>query len=96
MAGDAHVLLSIADAGRLGITDGVSIRLESDHGAVSAPALVTDEVLAGTAVVFSNWWHRDLPGGSSTNSLTGQDLTDLGGSPQFSVRATVTAAVHSG
>jgi anaerobic selenocysteine-containing dehydrogenase len=92
MAGDAHVLLSMADAAKLGIVDGAAVRVESEHGAVNAPALVTDEVLAGTAVVFSNWWHRDLPGGAGTNSLTGQDLTDLGGAPQFSVRATVTAA----
>jgi anaerobic selenocysteine-containing dehydrogenase len=91
MAGDAHVLLSAADAERLGITDGAPVRVESDHGTVSAPAGVTDDVRPGTVVVFSNWWHRDLPGDASANSLTGQDLTDLGSAPQFSVRATVTA-----
>jgi anaerobic selenocysteine-containing dehydrogenase len=96
MAGEANVLVSLADAERLGITDGMAIRVESDHGVVDAPAGVTNDVRPGTVVVFSNWWHRDLPGGASTNSLTGQDLTDLGGAPQFSVRATVTAAVPAG
>jgi anaerobic selenocysteine-containing dehydrogenase len=95
MAGEPHVLVSVADASRLGVTDGAALTVESEHGAVHAPAQVSSDVLDGTVVVYSNWWHRDLSGGG-TNSLTGQDFTDLGSAPQFSVRATVTPAATAG
>jgi hypothetical protein len=54
--------------------------------------VVSDDVLAGTVVIPSNWWHQDFPGGSGANALTGQDLTDLGTAPRFTVRAHVKPA----
>ena len=89
MAGGASAQLAPADADRLGVADGELVVVESDYGAVTATVGVSDDVLAGTVVLPSNWWHRDFPGGFGANALTGQDLTDLGAAPQFTVRAAV-------
>ena len=51
------------------------------------PVHRSDDVLPGTAVLLSNWWNGDFPGGSGANALTGQALTDVGGAPRFQVQA---------
>ena len=95
MAGEARVLVAPADAARVGVSDGSLVRVTSEHGAITAVAAVTDDVLAGTVVVPSNWWHRDFPGGLGANALTGQDLTDLGAAPRFTVAAQLTPVPSS-
>jgi len=90
MAGDARVHVAPDDASRLAIATGDRVQVTSEHGAITAVADVSDDVLAGTIVVISNWWHRDYPGGLGANALTGQDLTDLGAAPQFTVAARLT------
>jgi anaerobic selenocysteine-containing dehydrogenase len=91
MAGGPVALVAPGDAARLALADGALVRVESEHGTITAVASVSDDVLPGTVVVPSNWWHRDFPGGLGTNALTGQDLTDLGTAPRFTVRARLTA-----
>jgi anaerobic selenocysteine-containing dehydrogenase len=95
MAGAPSALLAPVDAARLAVADGDVVHVESDHGAVAVTAAVSDDVLAGTVVIPSNWWHRDFTGGLGANALTGQDLTDLGTGPQFAVRAYVRPAHES-
>jgi anaerobic selenocysteine-containing dehydrogenase len=92
MAGAPSALLAPVDAARLAVADGDMVRVESDHGALAVTAAVSDDVLPGTVVIPSNWWHRDFAGGLGANALTGQDLTDLGTGPQFAVRAGVRPA----
>jgi anaerobic selenocysteine-containing dehydrogenase len=65
------------------------VQVRSDHGAVTVPARITDDVARGTVAITSNWWHADFLGGLGTNALTGEDLTDVGSAPQFTVRAEV-------
>ncbi len=50
-------------------------------------------MLAGTAVLISNWWNDDFPGGQGANALTDQELTDVGGAPRFQVLAEVAPAL---
>jgi anaerobic selenocysteine-containing dehydrogenase len=92
MAGAPSAQLAAVDAVRLAVSDGSLVQVESDYGAVTARVAVSDDVLAGTVVIASNWWHRDFPGGVGANALTGQDLTDLGSAPQFTVRASIRPA----
>jgi anaerobic selenocysteine-containing dehydrogenase len=74
------------------VVDGSQLLVESDHGEITTTVTVSEDVLPGTVVIPSNWWHQDFPGGLGTNALTGQDLTDLGTAPRFTVRARVRPA----
>jgi anaerobic selenocysteine-containing dehydrogenase len=87
MAVPASAQLSPVDATRLAVADGALVQIQSEHGTIATTVLVSDDILPGTVVIPSNWWHHDFPGGLGPNALTGQDLTDLGTAPQFTVRA---------
>jgi anaerobic selenocysteine-containing dehydrogenase len=87
MAGDPQVIVASSDATSRAIADGDRVRLRNEHGEVAVVATVSDDVPAGTVVLLSNWWQRDLPGGAAANALTGQDLADLGGAPILTPRA---------
>ncbi|HKA04786.1 MAG TPA: molybdopterin dinucleotide binding domain-containing protein, partial [Acidimicrobiales bacterium] len=92
MAGAPVAQLAPADAERLAVADGDLLEVASDHGTIAAAVAVSDDVLTGTVVIPSNWWHQDFPGGLGANALMGQDVTDLGKAPRFTVRATVRPA----
>jgi anaerobic selenocysteine-containing dehydrogenase len=90
MAGGPSVLLAATDAAARDIADGELVDLTSDTGAMTITARVSNDVLAGTAVLISNWWNDDFPGGRGANALTDQTLTDVGGAPRFQVRVRIT------
>lgn len=90
MAGAPRVAVAPADAISRSIGEGDAVRLHNEHGEVTAVAMLSDDVPAGTAVLLSNWWHGDLPGGAAANALTGQDVADLGGAPVLTPRASLT------
>ncbi len=92
MAGPPRVRMSAGDAARLGVSDGASLRLRNEHGEIDVDAEVSDDVLDGTLVLLSNWWHSTFAGGAGANSLTGQDLADLGGAPILTARVEVVMA----
>ena len=92
MAGGPSVLLAAADAAARAVTDGDLVELTSETGTMTVAARVSADVLAGTAVLVSNWWNDDFPGGRGANTLTDQTLTDVGGAPRFQVRVRVTPA----
>ena len=75
------------DADARALVDGELACLRSEHGSLTVPVHRSDDVLPGTAVLLSNWWNGDFPGGTGVNALTGQELTDVGGAPRFHVRA---------
>ncbi|MFJ1600792.1 molybdopterin oxidoreductase family protein [Streptomyces sp. NPDC088261] len=54
-----------ADAARLGIEDGVRVRITADGGAVEAPAEITDAVRTGVVSLPHGWGH-DRPGTRTT------------------------------
>ncbi len=90
MAGAPRVRMAPADAARLGVAGGGAVRLRNENGEVAVEAEIGDDVLEGTLVLFSNWWHSGFSGGSGANALTGQDLADMAGAPIFSPRVEVT------
>ena len=79
MAGEPSVLVAPVDADARGLADGQLVCLRSANGSLTVPVHRSDDVLPGTAVLISNWWTNDFPGGNGANALTGQELTDLGG-----------------
>jgi len=83
VAGSAVVMLTPVDADEIDTTDGASAQLTSAHGEPTAEVQVSDAMLPGTAVLWSNWWHRDPRGGGSANSFTGQETADLGAAPVY-------------
>ncbi|HEY8093001.1 MAG TPA: molybdopterin-dependent oxidoreductase [Acidimicrobiales bacterium] len=93
MAGAPEVLLAPQDAAERGVAEGALARLTTENGSITVPARLSSDVLAGTAVLISNWWNDDFPGGQGANVLTDQELTDVGGAPRFQVLAEVAPAL---
>jgi anaerobic selenocysteine-containing dehydrogenase len=71
------------DADARGITDGDVVRVFNDRGSVAVPARVGDRVRRGVVALPSGWLASQSPSGLSANALTGDGLTDLGGSGVF-------------
>jgi anaerobic selenocysteine-containing dehydrogenase len=92
MAGEPALLVAPADADVRDLEEGGLACLRSEHGSLTVPVRRSDDVLPGTAVLISNWWNDDFPGGTGANALTGQELTDLGGAPRFQVLAHLSPA----
>ena len=90
-AGGAVALVAPSDAAAADLADGGRARLASGSGELEIEAVVSDAVLAGTVVVYDNWWHADFPSRRGVNVLTDQVQADLGAAPIFTARVTLTA-----
>jgi NADH-quinone oxidoreductase subunit G len=62
LAGESVVRLSAADSAPLGVTDGTPVKVTSEHGAVSLPAMIDRRVPKGVAVMHQTLGDVD-PGG---------------------------------
>ena len=91
------------DAARLGVANGVDVRVSSTSGAIVLPAEVTDAVMQGVVSIPHGWGH-DVDGtrmatatrnaGANSNVLAGSDLFDpLSGNAVFSGIPVEVAAV---
>ena len=85
-AGPATVLLNAADASRLGIDDGESVRLSNETGAIELTARIDPAVLGGTAVAYKGRWPMLEAAGANVNVLNAGEKADMGEST--SVHAT--------
>jgi anaerobic selenocysteine-containing dehydrogenase len=72
------------DASAHGIEDGRPCRISSPHGWIELPAIVTDEIVAGTVAVPHGWGHQAggwsvarEAGGANVNLLASSDPADL-------------------
>jgi formate dehydrogenase len=71
------------DAGALGLEDGASARLESEHGALVVPVALSEEMTPGTVALPHGWGHRggwrlaNRHVGANVNLLTGSGVADL-------------------
>jgi formate dehydrogenase len=72
------------DAEDHGIEDGEPCRISSPHGSIELPALVTDEIVAGTVAVPHGWGHQRggwsvarEAGGANVNALSSSEPEDL-------------------
>lgn len=81
--GSPQLLIHPQDAGRLGLTEGELVRIESAHGAVLRRVHIDEAPIPGTVVLEGTWWEREAPDGRGINWLTGEHLTDLGAGSTF-------------
>jgi len=85
MAGDrrCHALVHPDDAVAAGITDGSDVELTTPWGTLTAPARLTDEVVAGSIGLTHGWGHQGgwqtavAAGGASYNRLTPTDPAEI-------------------
>ncbi len=71
------------DASPLGLEDGAEARVESEHGALSVPVALSDDMTPGTVALPHGWGHRggwrlaNQHGGANVNLLAGSRADDL-------------------
>ncbi len=78
-----HAMIHPADAALYKVKDQTQIRLSSQQGSVVRIAKVTQATSQGVVIVEGTWWGKHAPDGQSINTLTSQNLTDLGGGSLF-------------
>jgi anaerobic selenocysteine-containing dehydrogenase len=72
-----------ADASARGITQGAMVRMFNGRGSILLIANISDRIRQGVVVGWGIWWHKLSPEFKSINTLTGQQLTDMGRGPTF-------------
>ncbi len=71
------------DAGPRGVQSGDRVKVYNQRGQMLVWAEVSEDVPLGLAAISHGWWASKLPGASSTNALTSDGLTDMGGGGDF-------------
>jgi anaerobic selenocysteine-containing dehydrogenase len=72
-----------ADAAARGLRQGSMVRMFNDRGSILLTVNVSDRIRQGVVVGWGIWWHKFSPEFKSINTLTGQQLTDMGRGPTF-------------
>ncbi len=81
--GEPSLTIHPDDAASRKITDGQTVRTFNDRGAFLSKARVSDAARPGCVVGLSIWWAKLAPGGRNANTVTSQELTDMGGGATF-------------
>jgi anaerobic selenocysteine-containing dehydrogenase len=81
--GIAHLRIHPDDAHARTITDGDSVRIFNDLGAVECEATVTPEVPPGTVALPKGLWTKSTFNGATANALVPDSLTDIAGGACF-------------
>ena len=81
--GEPSVQIHPDDALTLNLKEGDYARLESEQGFVTRRVKLMAQMARGNVVVEGTWWGRSGPDGKGINTLTSQNLTDLGGGSTF-------------
>jgi anaerobic selenocysteine-containing dehydrogenase len=81
--GEPFLTIHPRDAEARGIRDGAMVKTFNDRGSFLAKAQVSDAARPGVVVGLSVWWAKMCPGGRNANTVTGQELTDMGGGATF-------------
>jgi anaerobic selenocysteine-containing dehydrogenase len=71
------------DAQARGILQASLVRVFNDRGSITLRANVSDRVRSGVVLGWGVWWHKLTLEQKSINTLTGQNLTDMGRGPTF-------------
>jgi anaerobic selenocysteine-containing dehydrogenase len=81
----AHVPLSLhpADASARGIADGARVRVFNDLGSVRCRARIDPRLRPGVAFMPKGIWSHNTDSGTTSNALSPDTLTDLGGGACF-------------
>ena len=72
-----------ADAARIGATEGATVSVRNDRGALTLPVRITDRLQPGVVAIPWGWW-AEASGGTVVNALTNSRLTDWGGGIAYS------------
>jgi anaerobic selenocysteine-containing dehydrogenase len=78
-----RLLMHPSDATNRGLIDGSAIRMFNDRGHCDLVVNISERTRQGLVVAPSIWWHKLADGGRNVNSLTSQNITDLGEGPTF-------------
>jgi anaerobic selenocysteine-containing dehydrogenase len=81
--GSPFIEINPDDATARGIVDGQPVRVSNARGSIILRAIVTDDVLSGTAVAPKGRWAKYSLDGKNINVLTPDKLADLGGQSTF-------------
>jgi len=81
--GEPRALIHPDDAARLGITDGMLVRLSNARGVVTVRARPADTARPGVLIVEGNWPSDAYPGGVGINTLIGADPVPPNGGVAF-------------
>ena len=73
-----------ADAARLGVVHGQSVRVWNDRATVTLPVKVSTRLRERVVAIPWGWWGKDHEGGVTANALTNDTITDWGGGVAFS------------
>jgi anaerobic selenocysteine-containing dehydrogenase len=71
------------DALARGIQDGDMVRMLNERGSMLIHVRISDTTRAGIVSMPHGWWASQLPGGSSPNAVTSDNLSDMGGFGDF-------------
>jgi anaerobic selenocysteine-containing dehydrogenase len=82
--GGPYLELVSADAERLGVVDGQTVRVHNDRASLVLPAKVTNRLRPGVVAVPWGWWTDAHGDGGGANDLTNGTLTDWGGGVAYS------------
>ena len=74
---------SATDAARIGVTEGATVRVHNERGALTLPVRITDRLQPGVVAIPWGWW-AEASGGTVVNALTNSRLTDWGGGVAYS------------
>ncbi len=77
--GDQILRMSVQDAGARGIAEGDPVKAYNQQGEVLLTARIDDRVRPGVVSMPHGYWPSLVKGGATSNALTSDNLTDLGG-----------------
>jgi anaerobic selenocysteine-containing dehydrogenase len=81
--GEPRALVHPADAARLGIVEGMLVRLSNARGEVRLRARPADTARPGVIIVEGNWPSDAYPGRTGVNTLIGADPVPPNGGAAF-------------
>jgi anaerobic selenocysteine-containing dehydrogenase len=81
--GEPRIEIHPDDAASRGIVSGEYVRVFNARGSMLLTAHVSDRIRSGVVLAWGVWWHKLSPESKSINTLTSQQLTDMGQGPTF-------------
>ena len=72
-----HARIHVDDAAAANIADGDVVRIESEHGEIEVPVIVTKDIVAGVVAVPHGWGHKGTAGWRLANRAGGANVNKL-------------------
>jgi anaerobic selenocysteine-containing dehydrogenase len=91
-----HARIHVDDAAAANIADGDVVRIESEHGEIEVPVIVTKDIVAGVVAVPHGWGHKGTAGWRLANRAGGANVNKLMSSNPDDIEALAGMARLSG